>query len=126
MVQPRLAFFSTSLMCMFKTTSLYRARAERRANLSSKTHIYHIQMTSLEEKTAVVEISPGPLQGINSTDSGMPVPHQLISSSEHGSLSETQVTLRKGSLQISYTRGICVSSEPDRSDCYRHKCHRIT
>ena len=25
-------------------------------------------MTSLEEKTAAVEISPGPLQGINSTD----------------------------------------------------------
>lgn len=90
----------TSLTCMFKATSLHRARADGIANLSSKTRIYHIRMTSLEEKTAAVEISPGPLQGINSTDCGMPVPHQLIPSSERVSLSEMQVTLRKGSWQI--------------------------
>ena len=89
---------------MFKTTSLHRARADGIANLSSKTQIYHIRMTSLEEKTAAVEISPGPLQGINSTDCGMPVPHQLIPSSERVSLSEMQVTLRKGSWQIYHTR----------------------
>lgn len=83
---------------MVKTTLLYTARAEGISNLSSKTHIYHIQMTSLEEKTAAVEISLGPLQGINSTDCGMSVPHQLISSYERISLSKTQVTLRKGSL----------------------------
>lgn len=89
-------------MFMVKTTPVYTARAERISNLSSKTHIYHIQMTSLEEKTAAVEISLGPLQGINSTDCGMPAPHQLISSYEGVSLSKTQVTLRKGSLQISH------------------------
>lgn len=69
-------------MFIFKTTPLDRSRAEGMSNLSSKTHIYHIPMTSLEEKTAAVEISLGPLQGINSTDCGMSVPHQLISSHE--------------------------------------------
>lgn len=113
-------------MFMVKTTLLYTARAEGISNLSSKTHIYHIQMTSLEEKTAAGEISLGPLRGINSTDCGMSVPHQLISSYECISLSKTQVTLRKGSLQISATLGIGVSSEPGMSDCYQHKFHMIS
>ena len=90
-------------MVMVKTTPLDRARAEGISNLSSKTPIYHIQMTSLEEKTAAVEISLGPLQGINSTGCGMSVPHQLIPSYERISPSKTQVTLRKGSLHISHT-----------------------
>lgn len=82
-------------------------------------------MTSLEEKTAAVEISQRPLEGMNSTVWGMSGPHQLISSHERISLSKTQVTLRKGSLQISHTQGICVSSEPGMSDCYQLKCHMI-
>lgn len=90
-------------MIMVKTTPLYIARAEGMPNLSSKIHIYHIQMTSLEGKTAAMEISLGPLQGINSTDCGMSVPHQVIVSHERISLSETQVALRTGSLQISHT-----------------------